>query len=92
MSSLSPSQPNDQSAALAAARTFGDALAQATRWLRALPGNDTAVLDAQLLLAHVTGLSRVTTLAYPSANSHPTRRCAMRRWSRGGRRMSRLPT
>ena len=73
MSSLPPSQsqPNDQSTALAAARTLGDALAQATRWLRALPGNDTAVLDAQLLLAHVTGLSRATALAYPERELTP---------------------
>ncbi len=61
-----PSQPNDLSgAALAQARTLGEALAVAEHWLRAVPDSESAALDAQLLLAHVTGLARTTILAYP---------------------------
>ena len=59
-------RPQDNFAtALASARTVGDALALARRWLRGLPGHENAALDAQLLLAHVTDLSRTSVLAYP---------------------------
>jgi release factor glutamine methyltransferase len=59
-------QPDDTSgAALARARTLGEALILAERWLRAVPDSESAPLDAQLLLAHVTGLARTTILAYP---------------------------
>ncbi len=61
-----PSEPHDTvGAALAKARTLGEALALAEWWLRSVPDNDSAALDAQLLLAHVTGLARTTILAYP---------------------------
>jgi len=61
-----PSQPRDTAgAALANARTLGEALIQAERWLRAVPDGESAALDAQLLLAHVAGLPRTTILAYP---------------------------
>ena len=61
-----PSQPPDISgAALANARTLGEALTLAEQWLRAVPDSESAALDAQLLLAHVTGLARTTILAYP---------------------------
>jgi release factor glutamine methyltransferase len=64
--SSTPSQPNDiLTMALAAVHTLGDALALAEQWLRAVPDNDSAALDAQLLLAHVTGFSRAAVLAYP---------------------------
>ncbi|HEX9036664.1 MAG TPA: peptide chain release factor N(5)-glutamine methyltransferase [Ktedonobacterales bacterium] len=49
---------------LAAARTLGEALRLAALWLRA-SGSDTPALDAQTLLAHITGLGRATLLAYP---------------------------
>jgi release factor glutamine methyltransferase len=56
---------------IASARTLGEALALGERWLRAVPDNDSATLDAQLLLAHVTGLSRTTILAYPERPISP---------------------
>jgi release factor glutamine methyltransferase len=65
MKSRAPRPSDDFAAALASARTVGAALALARRWLRMVPGNETAALDAQLLLAHVTGLSRAGVLAYP---------------------------
>ena len=55
----------DFAVALTSARAVGAALTVARRWLRSLPGNESAALDAQLLLAHVTGLSRANVLAYP---------------------------
>src|SRR6478735_6653446 len=61
-----PSPPHDTSGvALAKARTLGEALTLAERWLRSVPDGESAALDAQLLLAHVTGLARTTILAYP---------------------------
>jgi release factor glutamine methyltransferase len=65
MSSMPPKSPEDPGALLVKARTLGEALVLATRWLRSDASNDTAALDAQLLLAHVTGISRATLLAYP---------------------------
>lgn len=65
MSSLPPQPNNAPGPLLSSAHTLGEALALAIQWLRALPENDTAALDAQLLLAHVTGLSRAAVLAYP---------------------------
>lgn len=65
MKSRAPRPHDDFAAALASARTVGAALALARRWLRTISGNETATLDAQLLLAHVTGLSRTNILAYP---------------------------
>ena len=44
---------------------LGEALSLAERWLHAVPARESATLDAQLLLAHVTGLARTTVLAYP---------------------------
>lgn len=51
---------------VAAARTVGDALALAVTWLRldAAPDGSPS-LDAQLLLAHATGVTRTTLLAFP---------------------------
>ena len=65
MKARDPRPHEDFATALAAARTVGDALALARRWLRALSRNESASLDAQLLLAHVTGRSRTDVLAYP---------------------------
>lgn len=65
MSSVPPKSPENPDGLLAHARTLGEALALATRWLRSDASSDTAALDAQLLLAHVTGLSRATLLAFP---------------------------
>lgn len=47
------------------ARTCGAALAAATRRIRAAGISATAALDAQVLLGHVTAISRATLLAYP---------------------------
>ncbi len=67
MSAEPPSSP-DFSAAnharLTAERTLGEALRLATDWLRAA-GSESPALDAQVLLAHVTGATRATLLAYP---------------------------
>lgn len=65
MKTRAPRPHDDFAAALASARTVGDALALSRRWLRTAPGNESPALDAQLLLAHVTGLSRTSVLAYP---------------------------
>lgn len=51
--------------ALAEVHTLGAALALAESWLRAAGVDETPSLDAQVLLAHVTGASRAATLAYP---------------------------
>jgi release factor glutamine methyltransferase len=51
--------------ALAATTTLGDALRHATWWLRDAHVSDTPELDAQVLLAHVTGDTRVVLLAFP---------------------------
>lgn len=47
------------------ARTLGAAQQAATAMLRRTGATDTPGLDAQVLLAHVTGLSRTRLLAYP---------------------------
>jgi len=61
-----PPQPDGISgAAITSARMLGEALSLAERWLHAVPASESATLDAQLLLAHVTGLARTTVLAYP---------------------------
>lgn len=59
-----PPDPRDQRAVLATSQTLGAALQRAVAWLRAA-GSPTPALDAQTLLAHVTGISRATLLAYP---------------------------
>lgn len=70
--SSNPQQPKDDSGdTVAAARALGEALARAQHWLRAIPGEESAALDAQLLLAHVTGLSRSHVLAYPEQPLSP---------------------
>ncbi len=56
----SPDASNIDSAA-----TCGNALALALALLRAARSSETPELDAQVLLAHVTGLSRPLLLAYP---------------------------
>src|SRR5215472_5964037 len=61
-----PSSPELQR--LATARAIGDALQLAMVLLRARPPSpaaDTPELDAQVLLAHVTGSGRASILAYP---------------------------
>jgi len=50
---------------LQAARTWGAALHEATATLKAAGVEATPALDAHVLLAHVTGASRATLLAYP---------------------------
>lgn len=50
---------------LAEARTLGAALSMAAERLRAVGVGETPQLDAQVLLAHVTGASRAALLAYP---------------------------
>lgn len=47
------------------ARTLGEALRLATERLRAASVTETPRLDAQVLLAHVSGAARATLLAYP---------------------------
>ena len=54
-----------QREALAAARTYGEALRLAVEWLRAREASQSPELDAQVLLGHVTGIGRATLLAYP---------------------------
>lgn len=60
----SPDLPAANQGRLAAARTLGEALRLAADWLRAA-GSESPALDAQVLLAHVTGASRATLFAYP---------------------------
>lgn len=50
---------------LSRARTVGAALALAEAWLRAADVGETPALDAQVLLGHITGVSRAAMLAYP---------------------------
>ncbi len=57
-------------AELAAARALGEALRLAVDWLRA-EGSETPALDAQTLLAHVTGATRARLLAYPERALSP---------------------
>ena len=60
--------PSDQAsigAALAAARSYGEALRLAIMLLRSDDGQDSPELDAQVLLAQVTGLSRPMIVAFP---------------------------
>lgn len=63
----------DVSVALVNATTLGAALTLATGWLRSVTVGDTPALDAQTLLAHVTGLSRASLLAYPERPLEPER-------------------
>lgn len=56
---------NGRREALAAARTYGEALRLAVEWLRAEEASQSPDLDAQVLLGHVTGAGRATLLAYP---------------------------
>ena len=58
---------------IAAARTFGVALRCATRDLRQVPDALTPALDAQLLLAAVSGTTRVSVVAYPERPLSPDR-------------------
>jgi release factor glutamine methyltransferase len=51
--------------ALMAARSYGEALRLAVLWLREAGTLDSPELDAQILLAHVVGISRPTLLAFP---------------------------
>jgi release factor glutamine methyltransferase len=50
---------------LAAARSVGEALHAARAWLAAEEAGETPGLDAQVLLAHVTGWPRPSLIAYP---------------------------
>jgi release factor glutamine methyltransferase len=47
------------------AHTYGEALAAAVKWLRQAGTLDTPELDAEVLLAHVTGEPRASLLAFP---------------------------
>jgi release factor glutamine methyltransferase len=60
-----PSDHASFEAALAAARSYGEALRLAIMGLRSEDGLDSPELDAQVLLAQVTGLSRPMILAFP---------------------------
>lgn len=71
MNSMTPQSNDETGAFLASAPTLGEALALALRWLRAIPGEESVALDAQLLLAHVTGRSRAHVLAYPELPLSP---------------------
>jgi release factor glutamine methyltransferase len=64
-----------QHARLVAARTRGEALSLAGAWLREA-GSETPALDAQALLAHVTGAARATLLAYPERALTPEQAAA----------------
>lgn len=55
---------DDRRRGLARVATLGEALRQATEWLRDA-GSETPALDAQTLLAFVTGATRATLIAYP---------------------------
>lgn len=55
----------DEHAALAASATTGEALRRAAQWLREMDATPTPDLDAQVLLAHVTGLARPSLIAFP---------------------------
>ncbi|MGH2516984.1 MAG: peptide chain release factor N(5)-glutamine methyltransferase, partial [Ktedonobacterales bacterium] len=50
---------------LEVAATYGDALRTAIALLRATRASETPELDAQVLLAHITGEARARLLAYP---------------------------
>ncbi len=64
--------PSDQrQATLAAARSVGDALRAAHEWLAAEERGERPELDAQVLLAHVTGWSRTALIAYPERALSP---------------------
>lgn len=56
---------------LRGARTLGAAQHAATEALRSAGATETPALDAQVLLAHVTGLSRTRLLAYPERGLAP---------------------
>jgi release factor glutamine methyltransferase len=60
---------------ITATTTVGEALRHAAAALRTAVG-DTPDLDAQVLLAHVTGLPRATLLAYPERTLAPDAACA----------------
>src|SRR5262249_25809830 len=55
----------ERQAALAAIRAVGEALWLAQTWLRDAGSSTTPELDAQVLLAHVTGIGRATLIAFP---------------------------
>jgi release factor glutamine methyltransferase len=70
---------SEEARARAQARTRGEALALAVRWLRAA-GDATADLDAQVLLGHVTGEARrAALLAYPERTLAPQEAAAYAR-------------
>src|SRR5579884_2176371 len=70
------SRAEDPRAALAAARTLGEALRLASGWLREAGASPTPELDAQVLLAHVTGVARPTLIAFPERALAPERAAA----------------
>jgi release factor glutamine methyltransferase len=72
-------EPSEEACARAQARTRGEALALAVRWLRAA-GDATADLDAEVLLGHVTGEARrAALLAYPERTLAPQEAAAYAR-------------
>src|SRR5579863_5984842 len=70
---MSTDSSND---ALARARTLGEALSAATERLRAAGGSETPQLDAQVLMAHISGAGRATLLAYPERALPPEQAAA----------------
>jgi release factor glutamine methyltransferase len=55
----------EEEAATRGASTYGEALRHAVRWLREVGALDSPELDAEILLSHVTGVSRASLLAFP---------------------------
>lgn len=75
--------------ALQSSTTYGAALRTAAYYLRMAGVTDTPELDAQVLLAHVTGATRATLLAYPERPLAPEQTTAYAALVR--RRASREP-
>src|SRR5215470_8650165 len=62
--------------ALVAALSVGEALRLGREWLRKVEENMTPDLDAQVLLAHVTGVGRAALLAFPERALMPEQAAA----------------
>lgn len=56
---------DDERAALATSATLGEVLRRAVQWLQKAHATPTPDLDAQVLLAHVTGMGRPALIAFP---------------------------
>ncbi len=73
---MSTDRRDDPDGAPVQARTYGAALSAAAERLRAARVTETPQLDAQVLLAHVTGASRAALLAYPERTLPPEQAAA----------------